>query len=182
MLLEQNLYQTVVGFSMYFVFFFACLHTRQHHLKRFFLPKPTSFVSRSQAHLAKCNTKILMQNSSQWCLRKRRWIDVDGVYAHFLSQQQYSRVYALFLAFYAMVWVIDEEASFFHFVHKITNIRNWRCFSSSNIRTQFSHTFCNITMIFKAISQYFSALFERIYNHIRSAEGENELSVKSDMS
>ena len=33
-----------------------------------------------------------------------------------------------------------------------------------------SHTFCKITMIFKVISQYFPALFNRIHNHIRSAE------------
>ncbi len=31
-------------------------------------------------------------------------------------------------------------------------------------------TFCNITMIFKVMSQYFPAFFERIHNHFRSAE------------
>ena len=36
-----------------------------------------------------------------------------------------------------------------------------RCFSSSKIRTQFSHTFCNNTMIFKVMLQYFPALFKR---------------------
>ena len=52
---------------------------------------------------------------------------------------------------------IDEDVNFFHFFHKIMIIRSWRCFSSSKIRTQFSHTFCNITMIFKVMSQYFPA-------------------------
>ena len=71
----------------------------------------------------------------------------------FTPQQQYSRVYALFLDFHALV--IDEDASFFHFFfHKITNI--W-CFSSFKIFTQCSHTFCNITMIFKIISKYIPA-------------------------
>ena len=42
------------------------------------------------------------------------------------------------------LWFIDEGASFLHFFLKLKNIRSWRCFSSSKIRTQFSHTFCNI--------------------------------------
>ena len=88
---------------------------------------------------------------------------------HFLPQQQYSPVHAMFLAFH--VWVINEDASFFHFFHKITDIRSWRCFSSSKIHTQFSHTFSNITMIFKVMSQYLLALFKRIHNHIRSLKG-----------
>ena len=53
--------------------------------------------------------------------------------------------------------IIDEDVSFFHFLHKIMNIWSWRCFSSSKIRTQFSHTFYNIIMIFKVMSQYFPA-------------------------
>lgn len=68
------------------------------------------------------------------------------------------------------LWFIDDDASFFQFFHEITYIRSWRCFSSSKIRTQFSHTFCNITMIFKVMSQYFPALFKRLHNHIRSTE------------
>ena len=72
----------------------------------------------------------------------------------FLPQHQYSRVYA------------HEDASFFHLFYKITNIWIWRCFSSSKVRKQFSHTFCNITMIFKRMSQYFPALFKRIYTTI----------------
>ena len=67
----------------------------------------------------------------------------------FLSQQQYSRVYALFLAFHALVY---RWRCFIHFFHKITNIRGWRCISSSKIPTKFSHTFCNITMSFKVMT------------------------------
>ena len=69
------------------------------------------------------------------------------------------------------LWFIYEDASFFHLFHKITNIRSWRCFSASIIPTQFSNSFCNISMIFKVMSQYFPALFKRIHNHIRWAEG-----------
>ena len=53
------------------------------------------------------------------------------LHAHFLRQQQYSRLYAFFLAYHAF---IDEDASFFHIVLKITNIRSWRYLSSSTIR------------------------------------------------
>ena len=94
-----------------------------------------------------------------------------ATYTHFLPQHHDSRVYALFLAFHALVYRGGWQ--FFHFFHKITNIRRWRCFSSSESRTQFSHIFCNITVIFKVISQYFPAFFKRIHNHIHSAEGWN---------
>ena len=40
------------------------------------------------------------------------------LHTHFLPQQQYSRVYALFLAFQALVY------RFFHFFHKTMNIRS----------------------------------------------------------
>ena len=105
---------------------------------------------------------LIVENDSELMLM--------ALHTHFLPQQQYSRVYSLFLAFHASRF-IDEDASFFHSFHKITNIRSWRCFSSSKIRTQFSHTFCNISMIFKVMSQYFPALFKRIQNHICSAKG-----------
>ena len=93
------------------------------------------------------------------------------LHAHFLSLQQYSRVYALFLLF--TLWFIDEDASLFHFFHKIMNIRSWRCFSSSKIRKQYSHTFCNISMIFKVMSHFFPMLFKRTHNHIGSREGKS---------
>ena len=170
---------------------FACLHTRQDqdelHLKRWFflLPKSASSVSRLQAHLAKrkrvaCSIdfnfwtnwtlydaiprilcKIRFNDVSEmFSCWERRWIDVDGA-SHTLS----------FCFWLFTLWFIDEDASFFNFFHKITNIRSWRCFSSSKIRTQFSHTFCNITMVFKVMSQYLPALFKRIHKHIRSGEG-----------
>ena len=61
------------------------------------------------------------------CWERRR----IALHTHFLPQQQYSRVYATFLAFHTLVYR-------WHFFHNITNIRSWRCFSSSKIRTQFS--------------------------------------------
>ena len=90
------------------------------------------------------------------------------LHAHFLPQQQYSWVYALFLAFHGLIY--RWGCQFLSLFYKITNIRSWRCFSSSKIRTQLSHTFCNITMIFKVMSQYFPALSKRIYNHISLGE------------
>ena len=57
------------------------------------------------------HTKVFMQNSSQW---------IDGelilmaLHTHFLPQQQYFRVYALFLGFHDEF--IDEDASFLHFL------------------------------------------------------------------
>ena len=59
--------------------------------------------------------------------------------------------------------IVCHIISFFNFFHKIANIRSWRCFSSFRIYTQFSLTFCNITMIFKVMSEYFPALFKRIH-------------------
>ena len=56
---------------------------------------------------------------------------------------------------FSTLWFIDENASFFHFFHKMMNIRSWLSFSSSKIRMQFSHTFCNITMIFKICRNIF---------------------------
>ena len=149
---------------------FACLHTGQDknelHVKRwfFFVPKSTSSVSRSQAHsickswtnwtmygvipryLCKIHLNDVSEMFNCW---ERRWIDVDGA-SHTLSAKA-----AIFSAFWLFtLWFTDEDASFFHFFHKITNIRSWQCFSSS-----------------KVMSQYFPALIKPIHNHIRSAEG-----------
>ena len=101
---------------------------------------------------------------------ERRWIDVDGA-SHTLSATA-----AIFLGErsdfgFSRFGLSMRMPVSFTFFHKITNIRSWRCFYSSKIRTQFSHTFCNITMIFREMSQYFPALFKRIHNHIRSPEG-----------
>ena len=153
---------------------FACSHTRQDqnelHLKIWFLflPKSASSVSRSQVHLAKqkcigwsigfnCWTnwtlygiiprplcKIHLNNVFEmfncW---ERRWIDVDGA-SHTLSATAAifsgGRTIFGFLCFGLSMGM----PVYFTFFHKITNIRSWRCFSSSKIRKQFSHTFCNI--------------------------------------
>ena len=178
---------------------FACLHTCQDQnelllKRRFFLPNSASSVSRSQAHLAKRKLigwsigfnywtnwtlyGIILRPLRKLCLNdvsemfncwQQRWINVDGA-SHTLSATAaiFSGVRTVF-----DLWGLDEDASFLHFFHKITNIRSCRCFSSSKIRTQFSFhfTFCNITMIFKVMSQYFPVLFKRLHNHVRSAEG-----------
>ena len=97
--------------------------------------------------------KLFMLNSSQWCLRNVQllrttlnwcWWCFTHTFWHSSNILGCTHCFWLFT-----LWFIDEDASFF----------------------QFSHTFCNITMIFKIMSQYFPALFKRICNHIRSAEG-----------
>ena len=158
---------------------FPCLHTRQYqnelHLKKwfFFLPKSASSVSRSQAQLAKrkCIGWLIGFNSKVFAKfvamvsPKCSIVENDNEVMLMALHTHYSRVYELFLTFHALV------ANFFHIFHKITNIRSWRCFSSFKIRTQFSHTFLNIAMILKVISQYSRALSKLIHNHICSAEG-----------
>ena len=85
---------------------------------------------------------------------ERRWIHVDGASGTLSATAKiFSGVRIVWLF---TLWFIDQDASFLYFFHKITNIRSWRCFPSSKICT---HTFCNITQIFKVISQYFLALF-----------------------
>ena len=100
------------------------------HLKRWLLlSKSASSVSRSQAHLVKrkrIGWSIGFSSRANWTLYgviprflckirlndvsemfncwERRWIDVDGAWqTHFLPQWQYSRVYALFLDFHALI-------------------------------------------------------------------------------
>ena len=121
------------------------------------------------------HTKIFMQNSSEWCLWNvqllrstvnRCWSRFKHTFYHI------SNIHGCMHCFWlSRLWFIYEDASFFHFLHKITNMRSWRCFSFSKIRTQFLRTFCNITMIFKVMSHHFPALFRRIYHHIRLAKG-----------
>ena len=92
---------------------------------------------------------------------ERRWIDVDGAHTHTFCHS--SNIFGCMHCFWLFtLWFIDEDASFFHFFHKTTNVRSWRCFSFSKIRMQYSYTFCNINMIFKVMSQYFPALFKRV--------------------
>ena len=123
------------------------------------------------------HTKDFISNSYQWYLRNVQllrttvnwcWWRFTYTFSHSGNILGYTHCFWFFT-----LWFIDENASFFHFFHKITNIQSWRCFSSSKIRMQFSHTFCNITMIVKVMSQYFPELFKCIHNHIRSAEGYN---------
>ena len=131
-------------------------------------PEPIELCMASYRLYAKFNSMISPKCST---------VENDGelmmmaLHTHFLPQKQYSKAYALISAFHALVY--RWECQFLIFFHKITYIRSWRCFSSSKIRMQFSHTFCNITMIFKVMSQYFPALVKRIHNRIRSAEGQN---------
>ena len=101
------------------------------------------------------HTKVSIMSSKCSIIENDDKLVLRALHAHFMPQQQYSRVYALCLAFHALVYWWGCQ--FFHFFHKITNVRSWRCFSSSIIRKQFSHTFCNITMIFKVMLQYFTA-------------------------
>ena len=149
----------------------------------FFLSKSASSVSQSQAHLAKqkrigwpigCNSwtnwtlygilpRSLCSMMSQWCLRNVQllrstenccWWRFIHTFGHSSNILGCMHCFWLFT-----LWFIDEDANFFHSFHKISNKRSWRWFSSTKIRMQFSHTFCNITMISHNIS------------HIRSAEG-----------
>ena len=133
MILDQNPHQAVtrfgcVGFLCPKCDNSACSHTCQDqnelHLKRwFFLPKSASSESRLQAHLAKRkrigwlqllnqlnfvwhHAKVFISNSSHWCVRNVQLLrtTVTALHTHFLQQQQYSRMYALFLAFRALVY------------------------------------------------------------------------------
>ena len=117
------------------------------------------------------HTKVFMQYSYQWCLRNVQLLRTTANWCWWHFTHTLSATAAIFWFWLFTLWFVDKNATFFHFFHKIANIRSWRCFSSSKIRMQFSHTFCNITMIFKVMSQYLPALFKRIHNHIRSAEG-----------
>ena len=189
--MEQNSHQTVtrvgcVGFSMYACGFSVpqmrefCLFTYPPRSKWAsseemisFLPKSASSVSRSRSENALDGKLASTSEPIEFCMSS-----YQGFYAKFdsmmspkcffLPQQQYSRVYALFFSRFGLS--IKMPVSFTFFL-KITNIRIWRCFSSSKIRTQFSRTLCNFTMTFKVMSQYFPAFCKRTHNHIRSAEG-----------
>ena len=106
--LNQNPHQTVTR-----------LHTRQYqnelHLKRwFFLPKSAFSVSRSQSHLAmrkRIGCSIVFNSWSNWTLYgiiprslcKIRLND-DSKMCTCWERRPYSRVYALFLAFHALVY------------------------------------------------------------------------------
>ena len=90
-----------------------------------------------------------MQNSYEWCLQNLQLLrtTVNWCWWRFTHSLCHgSNILGCthcFLVFTLLF--IDEDASFFHFFHKITNIRGWRWFSSFKIHTQFSHIFCNIS-------------------------------------
>ena len=167
---------------------FASLHTRQDHnelhLKRWlFLPKSGSSVSQSQAHLAqrkRIGWSVGFNSWTNWALYgivpmslcKIRLNDSSEMFRMNWCWWRFTHTLSATAAIFSGSLVYRWGCQFLLIIfHKITNIRSWRCFSSSKIRTKFSHTFCNITMIFKVMSQYFPALFKRIYSHIRLAEG-----------
>ena len=113
---------------------FACLHKRQDqnelHLKRwFFFAKIGIFCKSIAGPLSEAkthwmvnwlqlqnelnfvwrHTKVFMQNPSQRYLRNIQLLRTTvnwcwWRFPHILPQQQYSRVYALFLAFHALVY------------------------------------------------------------------------------
>ena len=149
---------------------FACLRIRQDqnelHLKRWFLFAKIGIFCKSiagplseakthwmvnwlqlqnQLNFIWRYTKVFIQNdvSEMFNCWERRWIDVDGT----------SRILSATAAIFSgarTVFGFSPVASFFHFFHKISNIRSWRWFSSSKIRTQFSHIFFNITYDFQS--------------------------------
>ena len=159
---------------------FSCLHIRQDqndlHLKWwFFFGKIGIFCKSIAGPLSEVksplmvhwlqlrrHTKVFIAKFASMMSPKCSIVENDGelmlmaLHKHFLPHQQYSRWYSLFLAS-----ITDVMPVSFIFFHKIMNIRGWRCFPSSKIQ------FCNITKIFKVISQYFPALFKRIHNHVR---------------
>ena len=152
--LDQNPHQTgtrfgCVGFSMY-ACWFSVTQMRQFCLFTY-PPRYIWLQLLNQSNFVCHHAKVFMQNSSKWWLRNvhllRTTVELMlmAFHIHILPQQQYS-----VLAFYRRGY-----ASFFHYFHKITNIRSWRCFSSSKIRTQFSHIFCNVTIV-QAYTQPYS--------------------------
>ena len=69
----------------------------------------------NQLNFVWLHTKAFTQNSSQWCFR-------NALPAHFLPQQQYPPVYALFLVLHALVYRCGCQ--FLSLFHNITNTRN----------------------------------------------------------
>ena len=114
-----------------------------------------------------------MQNSFKWCFRNVQllWTTVNWCWWRFThSFCHSSNILGCTHGFWLFtLCFINEDATFFHFFHKITNIRSWRCFSSSKVRTQFSHTFCNITMIFAIFPNVVQA-YTRIAFYISGLE------------
>ena len=102
---------------------------------------------------------------------ERRWINVDGA-SHTLSACHSNNILRCTHYFWLFtLWFIDDDVSFFHFF-SLDNEHT----DSSKVHTQFSHTFCYITMIFKVMSQYFPALF-KLYAQPYSCGGRMKLII-----
>ena len=118
------------------------IYTRQDqnelHLKRwFFLTKWASSVSRSPDQLAKriCNWTLYGHAKFFSMMSPKCWWRFTHTFCHSSNILGCTHNFWLFT-----FWFIDEDASFFHFFHKITNMWSWRCLSSSKIRTQLHST------------------------------------------
>ena len=85
------------------------------------------------------HTKVFMRNSSQWCLWNVQLLRTTvnwcwWRFTHTLCHN--SNILGCMHCFWLFTrWFIDEDASFFYFFHKITNIWSWPCFISSKIHT-----------------------------------------------
>ena len=81
------------------------------------------------------HTKIFMQNLSQWCVRNVQLLRITMNWCWWRFTHTSCRSSNILRCTYCFwlftLWFIDEDASFFQFFHKITNIWSWRCFSSS---------------------------------------------------
>ena len=198
MLLDQNSHQTVkrfgcVGFSTYECEFSGLQMLQFCFIWKddFFLPKSASSVRRSQSRLAKrkrIGWSIDFNYWTKWTLYgviprplckirlnevsemfncwERQWIDADGA-LRTLS---------------ATSVIFSGVRNIFGFSRFGLSMRMPVSLSSKNnnhtklavllfFLTEFSHTFGNVSRIFKVMSQYFPALFRRIHNYIHSAEG-----------
>ena len=131
---------------------FVCLHTRQDH---------------NDFHLKSCCVK-----SNVAIFPSDGELRLMALHTHFLPKQYYSRVYALFLAFQALAYRWGcQFLSLFSQDNEHTDLTVLLFFQNP----KFSHTFRNITMIFKVMLQYIPALFKRIQNYIHSAEKKETL-------
>ena len=129
---------------------FACLHTHpdlnELHLKRwFFFAKIGIFCKSIAGPLSEAkthwmvnwlqllnqlnfvwrNTKVFIQNSSQWCLRNVQLLRITVNWCwwwRFTHTFCHNILWCKHCFWLFTLWFIDEDASFFHFFHKITNI------------------------------------------------------------
>ena len=80
---------------------------------------------RNQLNFVWRHTKVFMQNSSQWCLRNVQLLRTTMNWCWWLFTHTFCHSSNIFGCIHCFtLWFIDEDASFFHFFHKITNIRS----------------------------------------------------------